>query len=136
MLSKLVNAMEKLNSILTGRKCSKWKWLDLHAFRFLDLPIPMPQVLRMDIPMFLHYGLYVYITFEIFGNITQNTTPEENSQNMFHISSPIVVFFLWEGEGQFWIRIKFHLERAKGRGKRGYGEENQNEGYFMQNFHY
>ena len=30
----------------------------------------------------------------------------------------------------FWIRIKFHLGRAKGRGKRGYGGEAQNEVYF------
>ena len=30
----------------------------------------------------------------------------------------------------FWIRIKFLLGRSKGRGKRGYGEEAQNEGYF------
>ena len=77
------NAMEKLNSILPGKKCSKWKWLDLHAFRFLDLPIPMGQVLRPYIPLYLHYGLYVYInletahhrtTFGIFCNITENTT--------------------------------------------------------------
>ena len=30
----------------------------------------------------------------------------------------------------FWIRIKFHPGRANGRGKRGYGGEAQNEGYF------
>ena len=30
----------------------------------------------------------------------------------------------------FWIRIKFHLGMAKGRGKSGYGGEAQNEGYF------
>ena len=29
----------------------------------------------------------------------------------------------------FLIRIKFHLERTKGRGKRGYGEECLNGGY-------
>ena len=39
-------------------------------------------------------------------------------------------FFLWEGQGHFFgIRIKFHLGRAKGRGKREYGGEAQNEGY-------
>ena len=31
-------------------------------------------------------------TFGIFCNITQNNTPEENSQKMFHISSPFVLF--------------------------------------------
>ena len=30
----------------------------------------------------------------------------------------------------FLIRIKFHLGRAKGRGKRGYRGESLNEGYF------
>ena len=40
-------------------------------------------------------------------------------------------FFLWEGQGHFLgIRIKCHLGRAKGRGKRGYGREAQNNGYF------
>ena len=28
----------------------------------------------------------------------------------------VCTFFLWEGQGHFWIRIKFHLGRAKGRG--------------------
>ena len=51
--------------------------------------------------MFLSYGLYVCIVLEtahhrtnyrVFCNITQNTTPEENSCKMFHISSPIVLF--------------------------------------------
>ena len=51
--------------------------------------------------MFLSYGLYICIilesahhrtTFGIFGNITQNATPEENSQKMFSISLPIVLF--------------------------------------------
>ena len=60
--------------------------------------------------MFGSYGLYVWIileiahhrtTFGIFCNITPNTTPEENSQKMFHISSPFVLFFLWEGQGHF-----------------------------------
>ena len=42
----------------------------------------------------------------------------------------VCTFFLWEGQGHFWIRIKFHLGRAQGKGKRGYGGEAQNEGYF------
>ena len=39
--------------------------------------------------------------FRIFCNITQNTTPEENSQKMFHISYQLY-FFLWEDQGHFW----------------------------------
>ena len=75
------------------------------------MPIPMAQVLRLYMQMFPSYGLYVYIiletthhrtTFGIFCNITQNATPEENSQKMFHISSLIVLFFLFEGQGHFW----------------------------------
>ena len=79
------------------------------------------------------HGLYVCIilepahhrtTFRIFCNITQNTTPEENSCKMFHLSSQIVLFSYGRSRMfYFWIRIKFHLGRAKGRGKRGYGEK-------------
>ena len=105
--------------------------LILHSYSFLDVLIPMAQVLRLYIQMFLSYGVYVCIiletahhrtTFRIFWNITQKTTPGGNSCKMFHISSSIVPFFLWECQGHFWgIRIKFHLWRAKERGKRGYG---------------
>ena len=43
----------------------------------------------------------------------------------------VCTFFLWEGQDILWgIRIKFHLGRAKGRGRRGNGGEAQNEGYF------
>ena len=41
-----------------------------------------------------------------------------------------VLFSYGKVKGFFWIRIKFHLGRAKGRGKRGYGEEAKNKGYF------
>ena len=77
--------------------------LILHVYMFLDVPIPMAQVLRLHIQMFLNYVLYLCIiletahhcaTFGIFCNITQNTTPEENSQKMFHISSLIVLFLM------------------------------------------
>ena len=90
--------------------------------------------------MFASYGLYVCIileaahhrsTFGIFCKITQKTTPEENSCKMFHISS-LNVFFPYGKVKDIFIRIKikFHLGRAKGRGKRVYGGEGQNEGYF------
>ena len=63
--------------------------------------IPMAQGLRLYIQMLLSYGPYVCIILEtahyrttcrIFCNITQKTTPEENSCKMFHISSPIELF--------------------------------------------
>ena len=93
------NAMEKINSILNRKKYSKW--FDTPCIWVFGLPIPMAQVLRLYIQIFLSYGLYVCIileiahhrtTFRIFCNITQNTTPEENCQKVLHISSAIVLF--------------------------------------------
>ena len=41
-------------------------------------------------------------------------------------------FSLWEGQGHFLeIRIKFHLGRAKGRGKRGYWWRSPNELFWV-----
>ena len=68
--------------------------------------------------MFLSYGLYVCIilktayhrtTLGIFCNIIQKTTHEENSHKIFHISSLIVLFFLWEGQGHFWDKDQISL---------------------------
>ena len=94
------------------------------------MPIPMAQVLRLYIQMFLTYGLYVCIiletahhrtTFGIFCDITQKTTTEENSYKMFHISSPIVLFSYGKVKDVLGgIRITFHLERAKGRCEKKY----------------
>ena len=102
--------------------------LILHVYWFLDMLIPMAQVLRQYIQMFLSYGLYVCITlatahhrttFRIFCNITQKTIPEENSKKMFHISSLNLLFSYGKVKDIFrGIRIKFHLRRTKGRGKR------------------
>ena len=96
---QIANAMEKLTLFWLGRNAQN----DLipHACRILDVLIPMAHALRLCIQMFPSYGLYVCIiletahhraTFRIFCNITQKTTPEDNSHKMFHISSPIVLF--------------------------------------------
>ena len=86
----------------------------------------MAQVLRLYIQIFLSYGLYVCIiletahhrtTFGIFCNITQKITSEENSCKMFHISSLNVHFTYGKVKDIFWIWIKFHLGREKGKGK-------------------
>ena len=109
------------------------------------MPIPMAQDLRLYIQMFLSYGLYVCIiletahhrtTFGICCNITQHIATEENSKKMFHISSPIVLFSYGKVKDFLEIRIKFHLGRTKGRGKRRYGGEAQNAVLFLQNSHY
>ena len=93
--------MEKINSVLTRKKCSKWLDTPHPRHKFLDMLILMAQALRLYIQTFLSYGLYICIILEtahnrttlgIFCNITQKTTPEENSHKMFHISSLIVLF--------------------------------------------
>ena len=89
---------------------------------------------------FYKHGLYVCIiletahhrtTFGIFCNFTQKTVPEDNSWKMLHISSMIVLFSYGKVKDILGgIRIEFHLGREKGRGKRGYVEEAQNEVFF------
>ena len=124
---------------MTRKKCSKW--LDAYCtllFGCADSNGMGFETVHSDVSMLwaicMHYLKTDHhrTTFRIFCNITQNTTPEENSCKMFHISSPIVPFFLWKGQGHLClkIRITFHLGRAKGRDKRGYGGEAQNGGYF------
>ena len=125
---QIEHAMKKINPVLNWTKCSKC--FILHTYKFLDMLITMTQVLRLYIQMFLTYVLYVCsiletaphrTTFRIFCNIIQKTKPEENSHKMFLISSPIVHFLMRRSRTFGGIRIKFHLERAKGMGKREYG---------------
>ena len=81
--------------------------LVLDACRFLDVLIPMAQVLRLYIQFETVHSdgtelwaicmqyletAHLRTTFRIFCNFTQKTLPEENSCKMFHISSPIVLF--------------------------------------------
>ena len=81
------------------------------------MPIPVAQVLKLYLQMSLSYWLYICIimvtahhktTLGIFCNITQKTTPEENSQKMFHISSLIVPFSYGKVKEVFRTSIKFH----------------------------
>ena len=98
----------------------------------------MAQVLRLYVQMFLSYGLNEFIiletahhrtTFGICCNITQNTTPEENSQKMFIFLHQLYFYLMGRSRIFLEVRIKFPLRRTKGRGKRGYGGETQNEAY-------
>ena len=50
--------------------------------------------------------------FRIFCNITQNTTPEKNSQKMFHISSLIVIFSYGKVKDIF-LRIKDQISSGE-----------------------
>ena len=132
------NAMEKINYILTRKKCSKW--LDSP-----HMPIPMAQVLRLYIHMFPSYGLYACInletahhrtTFRIFCNITQNTTPEENSHKMFHIFSPIVHFSHGKVKDIFWWWRSNFIWGGQKEGVRGSWGRSPKSGLFVQNSHY
>ena len=54
-----------------------------------------------------------------------------NDNNSNYIGKIFGTFFLWEGQGHFWgDKDQIYLGRAKGRGKRGYGGEAQNETNF------
>ena len=72
--------------------------------------------------------LIIGLLLEYFSTLLK-TIPEENSCKMLHISSMIVLFVMGRSRTFLEIRIKFHLGRAKGRGKTGYVGEAQNEGY-------
>ena len=89
------------------------------------MPIPMAQVLRLYIQQFPSYGLYVCIiletahhrtTFRIFCNITQKTTPEENTQKLFHISSMILLFSYGKGREFFWDKDQISSGEGKKKG--------------------
>ena len=95
-------------------------------------------VLRLYIQMFLSYGLYVYITFEtachrtpfgIICNSTQNTKPEENSQKMFPISSPIVLFSYGKVKDLF-------LDKDQILSREGVWGRSPKWGLYLQNSHY
>ena len=97
--------------------------------KFLDVPIPMAQVMRLYIQMFVSYGLYVYInleiahhrTFRIVCNITQNNTSEENSQKMFHISSLTVLHSYGKVKDALGDKDKILSGENKRKSKRGMG---------------
>ena len=76
--------MEKVTLFYPGRNAQNG--LIIHTLKFLDMQIPMAQVLGLYIQMFLSYGLHVCIiletahqrtTFGMFCKITQKTTLEE-----------------------------------------------------------
>ena len=91
--------------------------------------IPMAQVLKLHSDVFELQAICTHVliiletahhgtTLRIFCNITQNTTPVENSQKC-SIFLHQLHFFLMGRSRTFWgIRIKFHLGRTRGRGKR------------------
>ena len=136
--------MEKINCILTRRKCSKWlDTLDMLVFWMCQFQWHRfwGCTFRCFLIICYMYALswkllIIWTTFGIFYNITQITTPEENSWKMFHISSPIVLFsygkvkvflggkgsnFIWGGQKE---------------GVRGDIGRSTKWGLFLQNSHY
>ena len=83
----------------------------------------MSQVLRLYIQMFLSYGLYVHIiletshhrtTFGIFCNITQKTTPEENTHKCY---SSLIVHLSYGKVKDIFIRDKGQISSGEGKRK-------------------
>ena len=128
-----------------GKNAQNGLILDAHIF--LDVLIPMAQVLRLSIQIFLSYGLYVCIiletahhrtTFRIFCNFAQKMTPEEISCKCCTFLHQLYFFLMgrsrifWGGKGSNFIW------RGQNKGVRGeMGGEPQNEGFsFLQNSHY
>ena len=70
------------------------------------------------------------LLLEYFATLLQCTTPDENSQKMFHISSCIVLFLKGWSRTLFGDKDQISYGRATGRGKSVVGGEAQNEGYF------
>ena len=104
------------------------------------MPIPMAQLFRLYIQMFLSYGLYVCIiletahhrtTFGIFAT-SLNILHLMKIATKYSIFLHQLYFFLMGRSRTLFggIGIKFHLGIAKGRGKRRVWGEGQNEGYF------
>ena len=57
-------------------------------------------------------------------NIKQNKKFTCINNNCSYIGNICLYFILWEGQGHFWgDKDQLLLGRAKGRGKRGYGEK-------------
>ena len=105
------NAMEKINSVLTRKKCSKW--LDTPCIEIFGHANSNGTGFET-----VHSGIYVCIILVAahrktilvtFCNIIQKTT-EENTHKMFHISPLIVLFSYGKVKDIFGIRIKFHYK--------------------------
>ena len=58
-------------------------------------------------------------TFRIFCNVTLNTTSEENSQKIFHISSPTVLFSYGKVKDIFWDKGKVSSGKGKWKEQEG-----------------
>ena len=119
------NAMEKNKICFHQKEMFKMAWNSMHIgfwtcqfqwHRFQDCTFR-----RSDLWTICMHYLENCSSQGYFWNILQHyssTTPDNNSQEMFHISSLIVLFSYGKVKDIFGIRIKFHMGIAKGRTKR------------------
>ena len=61
---------------------------------------------------------------------TKNVLFDAMTITLVMLGKYVCTFCIGRSRTFFWIRITFHQGRPKGRGKRGYGGEAQNEDYF------
>ena len=66
--------------------------------------------------------LIIELLKEYFATLLKRLHLKKNNLKMFHMSSQNVLFSYGKVKDVFWVRIKFHLGRAKRRGERRYGE--------------
>ena len=78
------------------------------------------------------YGLYYTLSWkllimgllsEYFAALCKELHLKKIATKMFHISSPIVLFLMERSSTFLGIRIKFHLDKANGRGRGKHGEK-------------
>ena len=106
----------------------------LHAFGFLDVLIPMAQVLRLYIQVFLNYGLYVCIiletahhrtTYRIFATLLIKPHLKKIAAKCSKFLQQLY-FFLTGRSRIFFDKDQISSGGVKGSCKRGYGGEDQN----------
>ena len=103
--SQIGNAMEEI-LYFDQEDILKMAWN--FTYRFLDVPIPMAQVLRLYIQIFLSYGLYVCIILETahhrgllleyFAHYSKYYTWRKYPQNVPYFFTNCT-FSLWQGQG-------------------------------------
>ena len=129
--------MEKINSVLTRKKCFKMAWYSMHVgfwmcqlqwHRFWDCTFRWLQVMgyMYALPLKL---LITGLLFEYFATLLKILHLKKKGR-ICSIFLHQLYFFLWEGQGHFWDKDQISSWEGKRKGKMGYGGEAQNEGYF------
>ena len=78
--------------------------------------------------------LNIGLLSEYFATLLKRLHLKKKLENVPYFFSNCTLFLMWRSRTSFWIRIKFHLGRTKGRGKRGYGRRSPKWGLFFAKF--